>query len=116
MNHESWISGADGELADLCSAFQVDLSCLVDGELEDAAATRAMLHLEECPSCRGFFSSFCSAFASVWSLSSHCGMPTFWMFAHVVSATTLLKCCGHAAPRTLVGSRSTPAIMAAALA
>ena len=45
------------------------------------------------PSARGFFSSFCSAFASCWSSSLHFGRPTFWMFAQVVSATTLLKCC-----------------------
>ncbi len=55
MKHDSWNPGSDGDLADLCTTFQVDLSCLSDGELEDAAAARAMLHLEECPSCRGFF-------------------------------------------------------------
>ena len=38
------------------------------------------------------------------------------MFAHVVSATTLLKCCGQALPRTFVGCSSTPAIIAAAFA
>jgi tetratricopeptide (TPR) repeat protein len=46
------------ELADppgICMPFQVDLSCLLDGELEEAAAARAMLHLESCPSCRAFF-------------------------------------------------------------
>jgi tetratricopeptide (TPR) repeat protein len=42
-------------VADLCGHFQLDLSCLVDGELEDMASARAMLHLEECDLCRGFF-------------------------------------------------------------
>lgn len=43
------------ETADLCFHFQVDLSCLVDGELEERVAGRAMLHLEQCSSCREFF-------------------------------------------------------------
>jgi hypothetical protein len=38
------------------------------------------------------------------------------MFANAASATDLLKCCGHAEPRTLVGSSSVPVIIAAALA
>ena len=49
-------------------------------------------------------SSFCTARASVWSSSLHCGMPTFWMFAYVASAIARLKCCGHADPSTRVGS------------
>jgi len=48
---EWWNEG----LADVCAPFQVDLSCLVDGELDEAAAGRAMLHLEECTTCRTFF-------------------------------------------------------------
>ncbi|HUR28754.1 MAG TPA: hypothetical protein VM509_11250 [Planctomycetota bacterium] len=48
---EWWNDG----LADVCAPFQVDISCLVDGELDEAAATRAMLHLEECDTCRLFF-------------------------------------------------------------
>ena len=35
--------------------FQVDLSCMLDGELDEAAAARAMLHIEECDGCRAFF-------------------------------------------------------------
>lgn len=42
-------------LTSLCDHFQLDLSCLVDGELEEVAATRAMLHLESCGACRDFF-------------------------------------------------------------
>jgi tetratricopeptide (TPR) repeat protein len=34
---------------------QADLSCMLDGELDEAAAARAMLHMEECPACRVFF-------------------------------------------------------------
>jgi tetratricopeptide (TPR) repeat protein len=41
--------------ADLCSHFQLDLSCLVDGELDEVAAARAMVHLEDCPGCSAFF-------------------------------------------------------------
>jgi tetratricopeptide (TPR) repeat protein len=48
---EAW----NGGVADLCTHFQMDLSCLVDGELDEAAASRAMLHLEECEACREFF-------------------------------------------------------------
>jgi len=48
---EWWNEG----LADVCAPFQMDISCLVDGELDEAAATRAMLHLEECGTCRTFF-------------------------------------------------------------
>ena len=35
--------------------FQADLSCLLDGELDETAAARAMLHIEECTACREFF-------------------------------------------------------------
>ena len=42
-------------VADVCTNFQVDLSCLVDGELDEAAAGRVMVHLEECDVCRDFF-------------------------------------------------------------
>ena len=37
-----------------CTAFQVDLSCLLDGELEDQAAARAVGHMEACALCRAF--------------------------------------------------------------
>jgi hypothetical protein len=57
--HHNWKSGSfdnwQGGLAELCGHFQFDLSCLVDGELDEAAAGRAMLHIEECSQCREFF-------------------------------------------------------------
>ena len=56
------------------------------------------------------------ALASVWSASVHFGSPTFLMFRYIVSATGLLKCCGHAEPSTRVPVSSTPAIIAAPLA
>ncbi len=40
-----------------CQAFQIDLSSLVDRELEESAAGRVLLHLEHCPNCREFFSA-----------------------------------------------------------
>jgi tetratricopeptide (TPR) repeat protein len=43
------------EAANLCNHFQLDLSCLIDGELEEQSAARAMLHLEDCSCCRDFF-------------------------------------------------------------
>jgi tetratricopeptide (TPR) repeat protein len=51
MSSEAWNEG----LAEVCEHFQSDLSCLVDGELDEAAASRAMLHLETCSECREFF-------------------------------------------------------------
>ncbi len=36
-------------------ALQQDLSCLVDGELDEAAAARAMVRIEDSPECRSFF-------------------------------------------------------------
>jgi|FLOH01.1.fsa_nt_gi tetratricopeptide (TPR) repeat protein len=38
----------------VCLDFQSDLSALVDGELDDAAATRAIAHLEVCAGCHDF--------------------------------------------------------------
>ena len=49
---------ADDGLARLtadCVRFQLDLSCLVDGELDEKASARAITHLEECPECGNFF-------------------------------------------------------------
>ena len=46
-----WMNG----VADVCAPFQMDLSCLIDGELEEAAGVRAMAHLEHCDSCKEFF-------------------------------------------------------------
>jgi len=51
MNSHSWIDGS----SDVCSSFQMDLSCLVDSELDEAAAGRALMHMEACGSCRAFF-------------------------------------------------------------
>jgi len=44
-----------GPPSDVCESFQLDLSCLVDGELDESAAVRAVAHLEACPHCRSFF-------------------------------------------------------------
>jgi tetratricopeptide (TPR) repeat protein len=38
-----------------CVQFQMDLSSLVDGELDDVAAGRAVAHIETCAECRAFF-------------------------------------------------------------
>ena len=43
------------DLTDVCVQFQLDLSCLVDGELDEVAAGRAIGHLEGCSVCREFF-------------------------------------------------------------
>lgn len=43
------------DLAEVCVQFQLDLSCLVDGELDEVAAASAIAHLEDCLSCRTFF-------------------------------------------------------------
>ena len=40
---------------EVCVNFQLDLSCLVDNELDERAAGGALLHLESCDSCRAFF-------------------------------------------------------------
>lgn len=49
--HEGW--GA--ELSATEVALQEDLSCLVDGELDEAAAARVMVQMEESEACRAFF-------------------------------------------------------------
>lgn len=43
------------DLAEVCVQFQLDLSCLVDGELDEVPAAHAIAHLEECSVCRSFF-------------------------------------------------------------
>lgn len=43
------------DLQEVCVQFQLDLSCLVDGELDEVAAANAIAHLEECHPCRTFF-------------------------------------------------------------
>jgi len=50
-NAKWWID----DLTDVCVQFQLDLSCLVDGELDEVAAGRAIAHLEECSVCAEFF-------------------------------------------------------------
>lgn len=51
MNTDGW---QDDQSA-VCSNFQVDLSCLVDNEIDEVAAGRALVHLESCDCCRTFF-------------------------------------------------------------
>jgi len=51
MSFEAWKEG----LSAVCESFQLDLSCLVDSELDSDAAGRAMVHMEACSACRGFF-------------------------------------------------------------
>lgn len=51
MNTEWWLQDLPKELVDL----QVDISCLVDGELDEVAACRVMEQLEQHPSCKEFF-------------------------------------------------------------
>lgn len=48
---EWWVD----DLAEVCVQFQLDLSCLVDGELDEVAAANAIAHLEECDACGTFF-------------------------------------------------------------
>ena len=50
MDTKSWLNEADTH-----SRFQLDLSCMLDGELDEGRAARAMLHIEECSHCRDFF-------------------------------------------------------------
>ena len=45
---EWWVD----DLQDVCVQFQLDLSCLVDGELDEVAAAHAIAHLEDCSVCR----------------------------------------------------------------
>jgi len=57
MSPDPWnLTPDDGPAhAGVCTDFQVDLSCLLDAELDEAAAGRAMVHMEACSCCRGFF-------------------------------------------------------------
>lgn len=43
------------DLTEVCVQFQMDLSCLADGELDESAAGRAIAHLEGCSVCSEFF-------------------------------------------------------------
>ncbi len=40
---------------DPCRPIQLDLSCMMDGELGPAAVRRVLVHMEVCPKCREFF-------------------------------------------------------------
>jgi tetratricopeptide (TPR) repeat protein len=51
MKPEIWSEGLD----EVCSNFQLDISCLLDNELDQGAAGRAMVHMEACSCCRAFF-------------------------------------------------------------
>src|SRR5258706_10203149 len=51
MKPEIWNEGLD----EVCSNFQLDISCLLDNELDQGAAGRAMVHMEACSCCRSFF-------------------------------------------------------------
>jgi tetratricopeptide (TPR) repeat protein len=51
MSFEAWKEG----LSTVCESFQMDLSCLLDSELDSQAAGRAMVHMEACAACREFF-------------------------------------------------------------
>ena len=48
---EWWVD----DLAEVCVRFQLDLSCLVDGELDEVAGASAIAHLEDCATCQMFF-------------------------------------------------------------
>jgi tetratricopeptide (TPR) repeat protein len=50
MDVTDWLNDSESH-----SSFQADLSCLLDGELDEGRSARAMLHLEECHGCRDFF-------------------------------------------------------------
>lgn len=51
MKPHAWNEGLD----EVCQNFQMDLSCLLDAELDESAAGRAMVHMEACECCRTFF-------------------------------------------------------------
>jgi tetratricopeptide (TPR) repeat protein len=51
MSFEAWKEG----LSTSCEGFQMDLSCLLDSELDPDAAGRAVVHMEACSACRAFF-------------------------------------------------------------
>ena len=62
MDSEIWSEGLD----EVCSNFQLDISCLLDNELDQGAAGRAMVHMEACECCRQFFLALSSAALSCW--------------------------------------------------
>lgn len=50
MDVQNWLNESESH-----SAFQLDLSCLLDGELDEGRSARAMLHIEECGVCAEYF-------------------------------------------------------------
>ena len=51
MSTGTWNEGSSA----VCESFQLDLSCLLDRELDIEAAGRAVVHMEACTACREFF-------------------------------------------------------------
>jgi tetratricopeptide (TPR) repeat protein len=51
MSTQAWDEGTSA----VCESFQLDLSCLLDHELDSGAAGRAVMHMEACSCCREFF-------------------------------------------------------------
>ena len=51
QDFQQWSEG----LSEDAQQLQFNLSCLVDGELDEAAAARVMVQMEESPECRAFF-------------------------------------------------------------
>ena len=55
---------------DPCLPIQVDLSCMIDGELEESAIRRVLVHAEVCPSCGAFLRAIRSqatAHGALWA-------------------------------------------------
>ena len=52
-SHHSWPLSGDGD-HDLCLEIQVDLSAMIDGELDPAGVRRATVHSDDCRDCRAF--------------------------------------------------------------
>ena len=46
-SHGGWTESSFGDTTEICSAFQLDLSRLVDGDIDELAAGRALVHLEK---------------------------------------------------------------------
>ncbi len=55
MTSNHWVGSSFEDATDLCSRFQFDLSRLVDGDIDEWAAGRALVHLETCEGCSDFF-------------------------------------------------------------
>jgi len=52
---EHGTTGAETRGQDLCLQIQVDLSAMLDGELDPAGVRRVTVHSDVCPGCRAFF-------------------------------------------------------------